>query len=106
MCFSVLLVTTLIDRSFAIYIYIVILHIHKKKKKKRKENKKKIYTLLTSGRRSDALIERRENDRDREVRERERDDRDICSNGRETKRSQGRRRVSVLNNVQTTRSYY
>jgi hypothetical protein len=54
-------------------------------------------------------IETRENDRDREERERERererDDRDICRNAEETRRSRGRR-VSVLSNVQTTSHYY
>jgi len=41
-----------------------------------------------------------------ERRERERDDLDICSNAGETRWSRGRRRVSVLSNVQTTSCYY
>lgn len=55
--------------------------------------------MLTGGRRSDALIKTRENDQD--IEERERDDRDICSNVGETRRSGGKGRVLVLSNVQT-----
>jgi hypothetical protein len=73
--------------------------------------KKKIYTLLTGGRRSDALIETRENDRDREEREREMIEIYAVMPGKPDGREEevelySFRTVLVLSNVQTTsRSY-